>query len=52
MANAEPREDHRPTGWREIRHYLDAAPGVVRVEVHPPAGMATIEFDPELCSDV
>jgi hypothetical protein len=35
-----------------VGRYLDAAPGVVRAEVHPLTGMATVEFDPELCNPV
>ena len=44
--------DDWPGGAAGVGRYLDAAPGVVRAEVHPLAGMATIEFNPELCDPV
>jgi hypothetical protein len=46
------RLDDRPGGAACVGRYLETAPGVVRAEVHPLVGMATIEFDPELCSPV
>lgn len=44
--------DECPGGAAGVGRYLDAAPGVVRAEVHPLVGMANIEFDPELCNPV
>lgn len=44
------RLDDRPGGAACVGRYLESAPGVVRAEVHPLAGMAAIEFDPELCN--
>jgi hypothetical protein len=46
------RLDDRPGGAACVGRYLDAAPGVVRAEIHPLTGMATVEFDPELCDPV
>lgn len=42
--------DDQPGGAACVGRYLEAAPGVLRAEVHPLAGLATIEYDPELCN--
>ncbi len=44
------RLDDRPGGAACVGRYLESAPGVVQAEVHPLTGLATVDFDPELCN--